>query len=507
MKKHLEILDTTLRDGEQTPGVSFKPVEKKQIASILLGEVGIDRIEVGSARVSEGESEGVRKILKWAAQKNLEEKVEILGFVDKGKSVDWIKNVGGKVINLLTKGSERHCRGQLRKEPEQHFEEVGKEIDYAVEQGLKVNIYLEDWSNGMADSFPYVYHMVSEISKHKIERIMLADTLGISNPDSLKRYLEWMLSSFPKLRFDFHGHNDYGLVTANSLMAVICGVGGVHSTVNGLGERAGNQPLSEIVACIKDMTDRHIQVKENRLDYISQIVQTISGKRLAANSPIVGADVYTQTCGVHADGDIKGDLYANPLLPERFSRKRKYALGKLSGKASIDKNLEAMGMELSREMRDKVLAEVIRLGDKKKKLTPEDLPFIIADVLKTPQSHVLEIVDYQINSGKDRTPSAKVSLLYNNQELNAEANGDGGYDAFVQALRLALKTVNVNFPKLLDYEVRIPPGGKTDALVETTITWDNGKNIPMVTIGVDSDQTTAAIEATEKMLNIVLAQN
>lgn len=503
--KHLELMDTTLRDGEQTPGVSYSPEEKLQITRILLDKVGVDRIEIASARVSEGEREGALKTIQWAQNKNKDERIEILGFVDKGKSIDWIKSVDGKVVNLLTKGSETHCRGQLRKTPEKHYREVCEVIDYAVSKGILVNVYLEDWSSGMRDSFHYVYEFMRALSEHQVERIMLPDTLGILEPDTLRRYLDWMISAFPSFRYDYHGHNDYGLSTANCLVAAKSGLNGVHVTVNGLGERTGNTPLYEIVAAINDMSDRKIKINEKQLDYVAKTVQAISGKRLSANTPIVGDDVFTQTCGVHADGDKKGNLYANQLIPERFGRKRQYALGKLSGKASIDKNLEEIGLELEQDVRDRILQEVIRLGDKKKKVTREDLPFIIADVLKTnPEKKRVEFINYNIVTKRNSLPFAEIEIRVDDTSLQAKAKGDGGYDAFMKAVRKALRGTGVKPAKLLDYEVCIPPGGKTDALVETTITWGAKKNIPLVTIGVDCDQIEAAIQATEKMLNLVI---
>ncbi len=502
--KYVEIMDTTLRDGEQTPKVSYTPVEKMQLAKLLLTKVRVDRLEVTSARVSDGEQQSVADIVNWATQKDYADRIEVLGFCDRGKSIDWINDAGVKVINLLTKGSERHCRVQLGKTPEEHYAQVADEINYAHEKGLKVNVYLEDWSGGMQDSFRYVYSFIEHLLELPVERIMLPDTLGIMSPVRMERDLDLLYSVFPDVVFDFHGHNDYGLCTANSLVAVSKGINSIHTTVNGLGERAGNQTLAEIVAAVRDMSDRKTRVNERQLQNISTVVQSMSGKRNAWNTPIVGSDVFTQTCGVHADGDKKGNLYANPLLPERFGRKRTYALGKLSGKASIEKNLEALGMELDRPTRDKVLKEVVRLGDKKKNLTPQDLPFIIADILKAPKKKKFEIVDFDIVSRRGDTPQAKVSLKYKGKKLTASSGGDGGYDAFVKATRMALKQIDMDLPKLLDYEVRIPPGGKTDALVETTITWQTSTDLPLVTIGVDSDQLVAAVEATEKMLNIIL---
>jgi D-citramalate synthase len=502
---YVEIMDTTLRDGEQTPGVAYTPVEKLQIAQVLLNKLRVDRLEVGSARVSEGEQKAVSSIAQWAAKGGMDHRLEILGFVDDGKSADWIRETGCKVINLLVKGSEKHCRVQLRKTPEEHFKQVGENILYADKQGLDVNVYLEDWSNGMRDSFQYIQAFMMFLQDFPIKRIMLPDTLGALNPSTTSRYLDWMYSAFPHVKMDFHAHNDYGLATANSFAAVEAGISGIHTTVNGLGERAGNQNLAEITAVIHDMTMRKTHIAETQLQYASTLMQTISGKRNSSNSPIIGSDVYTQTCGVHADGDKKGNLYANKLLPERFRRKRVYALGKLSGKASLEKNLEEMGLELDTALHSKVLREIVRLGDKKKSVTPADLPFIISDVLRTPLLNKVKFIDYQILSSSSKTPCASVTISYKGEKIKSEANGDGGYDAFVKAVRKCMKKFGVVIPRLQDYEVRIPPGGKTDALVETTISWE-GENEPLRTIGIDSDQVAAAIEATLKMLNLVAAR-
>ena len=193
-----------------------------------------------------------------------------------------------------------------------------------------------------------------------------------------------MVANWPDQCFEFHAHNDYGLATANCLAALAAGARGVHTSVNGMGERTGNTRLAEVVAAIHDYTKFRTRVREDRLSAVSRLVETFSGKDIAANTPIVGRDVFTQTAGIHADGDLKGDLYTTRLAPARFGGRRRYALGKLSGKASVDQNLKALGIELAPAERDLVLQRIIELGDKKHTVSVEDLPYLIADVLKSP---------------------------------------------------------------------------------------------------------------------------
>src|SRR5688572_29641518 len=206
---YIEIMDTTLRDGEQTSGVSYTATEKLNIAKMLLDEVKVDRIEIASARISEGEFDGASKIIKWAAENDYLDRVEILGFVDDNRSLDWINKAGGKVINLLCKGSLKHVQGQLRKTPEEHAADIQKAIAYAQKLGIKVNVYLEDWSNGMRNSQDYVFFLVNALKDEKIERFMLPDTLGVLNPDEAFSFVKLMVEKFPGKKFDLHAHNDY----------------------------------------------------------------------------------------------------------------------------------------------------------------------------------------------------------------------------------------------------------------------------------------------------------
>ncbi|MBE6287567.1 MAG: 2-isopropylmalate synthase [Mediterranea massiliensis] len=497
-------MDTTLRDGEQTSGVSFVPHEKLMIARLLLEELQVDRVEVGSARVSNGEHDAVKMICDWAKRHDMLSKVEVLGFVDGTLSVDWIASTGCRVINLLCKGSLKHCTCQLKKTPTEHISDVVQVVKYATQKGLEVNVYLEDWSNGMKDSPEYIFQLMDVFIQTEIKRYMLPDTLGVLNPLQVIEYMRKMLKRYPNVHFDFHAHNDYDLAVSNVLAAVLSGCRGLHTTINGLGERAGNAPLASVQAILKDHFDAITNIDESRLNEVSRIVESYSGIAIPVNKPIVGENVFTQVAGVHADGDNKENLYCNDLLPERFGRKREYALGKTSGKANIRKNLEDLGLDLDEESMRKVTERIIQLGDKKELVTPEDLPYIVSDVLKhNVQEERVKLKSYIVNLAYGLKPMATLKIEINGKEYEESSSGDGQYDAFVRALRKVYqKTLGRNFPMLTNYAVTIPPGGRTDAFVQTIITW-NFNNKEFRTRGLDGDQTEAAIKATVKMLNLI----
>lgn len=500
----VEIMDTTLRDGEQTSGVSFSASEKLTLAKLLLEELKVDRIEVASARVSEGELKAVQSITEWAQSEGYISKVEVLTFVDNGVSLDWMVEAGAKVQNLLTKGSLNHLTHQLKKTPEQHFSDIAAVIQNAQELGIETNVYLEDWSNGMRNSKEYVYQFLDFLTAQPIKRILLPDTLGVLTHGETGQFFKEIIEKYPNTHFDFHGHNDYDLSVANVMEALKAGAHGLHLTVNGMGERAGNAPLASVVAVINDfMPEISIGVKESSLYKVSKLVSAFTGFGIPDNKPIVGDNVFTQTAGIHADGDSKKNLYFNDLLPERFGRKRKYALGKTSGKANIQKNLQELGLTLNDEELKKVTERIIELGDKKERVTKDDLPYIISDVLDSDlHQQKVFVKSYVLTHSKGLKPSTTLSIEIEGKSYEENAQGDGQFDAFINALKKVYKKEGRELPKLVDYAVRIPPGSNSDALCETIITWQTKEN-EFTTRGLDSDQTVSAIKATEKMLNLV----
>ena len=503
-KRTIEIMDTTLRDGEQTSGMSFSVSEKLTISKLLIEELKIDRIEVASARVSKGEFQAVKNITSWGESNGYLNRIEILTFLDNGISLDWLLKTGAKVQNLLTKGSLNHLTHQIKKTPKEHFKEINESIHLAEKEGITTNVYLEDWSNGMRNSKEYVYDYLDFLTEQPIKRILLPDTLGVLSPNETFIFLSEIIEKYPKTHFDFHAHNDYDLSVSNVIESLKAGCHGLHLTVNGMGERAGNAPMASVAAVIRDFVPNiKINLKEESLYKVSKLVSTFTGFRIPANKPIVGENVFTQTAGVHADGDSKKNLYHNDLLPERFGRKRKYALGKTSGKANIRKNLQELGLHIKEEDLKKVTKRIIELGDKKERVTAEDLPYIISDVLNSSDfKEKIIIKSYELKHKMGSNPSADVEIEINGILFKKSGTGDGQFDAFINAVKKIYDINKLNLPLLIDYSVTIPPGSNSDALCETFITWKNN-NKEFITRGLDSDQTVSAIKATEKMLNII----
>lgn len=500
----IEILDTTLRDGEQTSGVSFSMAEKLTITRLVLNNLKVPRIEIGSTRVSAGELETAQAICQWANDNGKLEAIEMLGFIDGGKSIKWVLDAGGKVINLLAKGSERHCREQLQRTPQEHYHDVAREIANAAKHGLIVNLYLEDWSNGMIHSQDYVYNMVDALKDLPIRRFMLPDTLGIMNPNQVYGYCARMTQRYPQLHFDFHAHNDYDLATSNSFAAGLVGIKGLHCTINGLGERAGNAPMASVVAMVHDMLHSTTGIDEKQIYAVSHIVESFAGVVVAQNEPIIGENVFTQTAGIHADGDNKNELYYNDLIPERFGRKREYALGKLSGEASVKKNLLELGIELGKRYVRKVNERIVAMGERKQMVTQDDLPYIVSDIVKHDvQQTKVKIINFALNLTHGLQASATLKLEVNGVQYEDTANGVGQIDAVINVVRKIYRQNKLHdLPRLTNYTMSIPPHSSSEAIVMANVTW-NYKGHVIRTRGIEADQIEAVISATIKMLNLI----
>ena len=377
-------------------------------------------------------------------------------------------------------------------------------MHYADEQDITVNVYLEDWSNGIKDSPEYVFQLMDGLKETSVKRFMLPDTLGILNPLQVIEYMRKMKKRYPYTHLDFHAHNDYDLAVSNVLAAVLSGVKGLHTTINGLGERAGNAPLASVQAILKDHFNAVTNIDESRLNDVSRVVESYSGIVIPANKPIVGENVFTQVVGCMPTGIIRiistaMICFPNVLVASANMHWVRQAVKQISVRTS-----KISDWSLDEDAMRKVTERIIELGDKKELVTQEDLPYIVSDVLKHGAvGEKVKLKSYFVNLAHGLKPMATLKIEINGKEYEESSGGDGQYDAFVRALRKIYKvTLGRKFPMLTNYAVTIPPGGRTDAFVQTVITWSYDEQV-FRTRGLDADQTEAAIKATMKMLNLI----
>ncbi len=495
-KQKIELMDSTLRDGEQTAGVSFNPKEKESLAHALY-EAGIRRIEMASACASTGDLKAIKNTKKSFKNAGYKNPMECLSFILK-PHIDWIKESGATTANLLVKSSEAHITQLKGKTPETHIQDVLEITDYAKENCLKVNAYLEHFSYGMQHSRQYIYDLLHRLSKAKIERIMLADTMGILSPGQTKKYIKDLTKRFPKTRFDIHAHNDYGLAAANTLEAIKHGCTGAHVTINGLGERAGNAALETVAVALKDFEGIET-INENKLIELSKLTEILSGIKIEHNHPIIGKNSHIHKAGVHTHGAQKG-LYTNPILEKnRFNRTVSYDLGKLSGKASVYGELEKMGIKNpDPKTVTQLVGEIKALSENKNIITTNDLLLLyLQKTSKDTTGYSLEKITLKktYRNTKSRA-EAEVTLETNSTTTTQKATGGGGFDAIANAV----KKITGKTLKLKDYNVTIPPGDGTSSLVDTAIEWQHNKKT-LKTRGIHTDQDIAATFAMLKAIN------
>lgn len=379
--KQIAIMDTTLRDGEQTAGVCFSAEEKLLITKALIEKGQVDRVEVASCKVSDEDREAVKGIMDWAHGAGCQDRIEVLSFVDYEDSLEWLEGTGCKNLNLLTKGSRQHCENQLKKAPAQHFDDIQQTIANAFKRGYLVSAYLEDWSRGIQDDQAYVFDLISCLSGAGVKRIYLCDTLGVLDQELSSKLVSSCVTTYPDLNFEFHAHNDYGLATANCLAAVRAGAKGLHVTLNGLGERAGNASLAEVVVALRDFNVAQTYVNESRLIELSQLAEAYAQKVLAENTPIVGHNAFTHVSGIHVDGQDKGGLYESALTPERFGRSWTMPLGKMSGKKTLKYYLGSQDSEdLSIEQQQMLLKKIQQMSNAKEEMSDHVISSLLKEI-------------------------------------------------------------------------------------------------------------------------------
>lgn len=490
----VKIFDTTLRDGEQTPGVSLTPNEKLEIGK-KLDELGVDIIEAGSAITSQGEREGIKLITK----ENL--KAEICSFVRALKiDIDYALECDVDSIHLVVPTSDLHMKYKLRKSREETLNAALSSVEYGKDHGLIVELSAEDATRSDINFLIELFKKGVEIGA---DRICVCDTVGVLTPE--KSYdLFKKISENINVPISVHCHNDFGMATANTLSAIRGGAETCHVTINGIGERAGNTSLEEVVMALHQLYNIKTNIKTEKLYETSRLVSKIMKIPVPPNKAIVGDNAFAHEAGIHVDGLIKNTQTYEPISPELVGNRRRIILGKHSGKAALKYKLELMGIELTKEEFEETYNRIKNLGDLGKYISDVDLKMIIREVKGSEKEDKIKLNELTVVSGNKITPVASIKLDFKNgsenEQLIETSFGVGPVDAAINAIKKALS--GVADIVLEEYSVK-SIGGGTDAFVEVSVKLRRGHEV-VETRSFQEDIIRASVEAVMEGINLLL---
>ncbi|MFH1126472.1 MAG: 2-isopropylmalate synthase [Candidatus Altiarchaeota archaeon] len=491
MAKRILVLDTTLRDGEQTPGVSLTPERKLEIAKAL-DDLGVDVIEAGSAITSEGERKGIKKI----ANEGL--KAEVVSFARLLKQdIDLALECDVAGIFLVAPTSDLHIRYKLGTTREKVLNSVEELTEYCKKHGLTVDLCCEDGSRTSPEFLMKVLHAAE---KAKADRFTLADTVGALTPGRMSDLIK-PLAKKARIPLGVHCHDDLGMATANTVAAVRSGASMVDVTVNGLGERAGNASLEEVVMALKTVYGYQLNVKTEKLFKISDMVEKITGVPVPPNKAIVGENAFTHEAGIHVDGILKKPETYELLKPESVGARRRFVLGKHVGMKSVKKMLEELDFKVDEKHLTEIFNQVKYIGDKGKRVTNVDLEAIAGQVLGIEQKRHIKLEELVTVAGNKFTPTASVKLMINGNEVVESSTGTGPVDAAINAIRNATKEVPF---ELVEYHVDAISGG-SDAMVKILVKLKSKDRI-VTSQGTGTDIVLASVDAMVNGLNSIMAR-
>ena len=420
---NIKVLDTTLRDGEQTPGVSLTPLEKLRIAN-KLDEIGVDFIEAGSAITSEGERQSIKEITSQGLN------AEILSFsrpltVD----IDYCLECDVDAVNLVVPTSDLHISEKLKTTRDKLIDLSNSAIEYCKDHGLTVELSAEDATRSDFDFLKSVYENAID---HGADRICVCDTVGILTPNK-------SFEIFNKLRdipvpIACHCHNDFGLAVANTLSSLEGGATEIHTTVNGIGERAGNTSFEECVVSIERLLPEFsTNIKINEIYDISKLVARSTGVYIQPNKAIVGENAFAHESGIHSDGIIKNSATYEPITPELVGRKRRFVIGKHMGTHGLDNRLKELGLNVNENQLQQICSDIKSLADMGKTVTDVDLQAIADNVLEINHEDRIKLDELTIVSGNKVMPTASVKITMDDDEILNAGVGIGPVDAAINA--------------------------------------------------------------------------
>ena len=485
----IRIFDTTLRDGEQTPGISLTPENKLRIAQ-RLDELGVNVIEAGFAAVSEGELEAVSLIAKQGL------KAEICSAA-RGTigDIDAVIKSGADSIHLIIPTSDLHIECKLKKTRDQVLKIAEDCVKYAKDNGLIVELSAEDATRSDVN---YLKSVFTTGIAAGADRIVACDTVGVLTPErSYELFAD--LRDAVKVPISVHCHNDFGMAVANSLAALRAGANEVHATINGLGERAGNASLEEIVVSLKSLYKLDLDIKTELLYSTSQLVSRLTGVYVQPNKAIVGENAFTHESGIHTQGLLANPLTYEPIDPELVGGTRRISPGKHSGTHGIKAAVEKMGINPTEDQLKEIFLRVKTLGDKGKKVMDADLLAIAESVMGLSKTRPIRLQELTVVSGNKVTPTASVKLTLNEKEVCGAAFGVGPVDAAINAVKTAI--LEAEPIQLEQYHVKAITGG-TDAMVEVEVRMRKG-NRTATAMGIREDIVMASIEAVISGINVL----
>ena len=473
----VQFLDTTLRDGEQAPGVSLTPEEKARIARGL-DRAEVDYIEAGSACTGPGERETISRVTDLGLD------ATVTSFCRGIKNdIDLALGCGVDGVDIVVPASDKHIERKVGTTHEENVQTTAELVEYAKDHGLWVEVIGEDGSRA---DFDYLEELMSAALDAGADRVCYADTVGHATPDETLDAVSRLTDLGPT---STHTHDDLGLAVTNALVSVAAGANFVHGTINGIGERAGNVALEEVAIAL----DHGYGVEPMDLSEVydlAQLVAKLTGIPLAPNKAVVGENAFTHESGIHTDGTLKDEAMYEPYPPEKVGRERRLALGKHAGRAGVEAALLEHGFDLADEGIDEVVTRVKAIGDRGKRVTDADLLTIAEEVEGRDRERRVELLDLTAVSGVT-PPTASVRLDVEGEKRENAATGSGPVDAAMNAAEEALS--HEADASLESYHVDAITGG-TDAVVTVEVEMSRDDDHVTVTAS-DSDITSASVTA------------
>jgi len=485
------VLDTTLRDGEQTPGVSLN-IEQKLLIAEALDKLGVDIIEAGTAIASEGDFKAIKEI------SNAGLNAEICSFARIKKiDIDAAADAGADSIFMVAPSSEIHISSKFPGKSEDDVIEMSVEaVEYAKERGLIVEFGAEDASRAKLEFIKRLFKAVVDAGA---DRLTFADTVGVLTPEKAENIMKELTSEF-NVPVAIHCHDDFGFATVNTVFAVKGGASEFHATVNGIGERAGNAALEEVVIALEVLYDIKTKINKKNIYNVSKLVEKLTKVSIPPNKAIVGENAFTHESGIHTSAILRNASTYEPITPEMVGRTRHIVLGKHAGRASVEAIMKELGYRATPEQMKEILARIKEIGDKGKRITDADVRTIIETVLQIRREKKIKLEDLSIVSGMNIMPTASVKIKINGKEKIEAAVGLGPVDAAINAIKKAV--TELGDIELVSYHVDAITGG-TDALVDVVVQLRRGDKI-VTARGARTDIIMASVEAVLEGLNMLV---